>query len=648
MLKLMRDNLKHLKWVLIFVVVVFVFFVFAEWGASGLSGGGATAGFAARVNRDVVSLAEYQRTMALTEQRFEQAYGQRITEEMRNQLDLPRQVLNSLVEQRLLLQEARRLDLEPTPEELRQRILEIPVLNPGGQFVGEELYARFVTAQLGYPNTSAFERELARDLTIAKLDSAIFNSVAIPAASVEREYRRRNESARIRYVLAPADRFLDQVQVSPEEVEAFYRANTGRYSHPEQRRIDYLLADESRIRSQINPDDAELRRQYQANREQYQTPEQVSASHILLSVPAGATPSEEAAIEQQARELVAKLRAGADFAALAREHSADPGSAANGGSLGFFGRGMMVSEFEDAAFSQPVGQIGDAVRTQFGFHIIRVDERREPATQPFEEVKDQLRQSVVDERARSQARDRLAQIRARLEQQRPINSQKLAAAADNFVSHNTSPFFHRTGNIEGLGAVPELSTWAFRAEEGELGPIINTPEGPVVPWVRQSRPAGVTPLDEIRARVENDARRDKATGVASDRLKAAQQQAGGLDAAGASLDLNVREGAVRRDGSLSGVSGDLGPIVDAAFQAQPGQLAGPFTTPEGALLIEVVEQQKFDPAKFAEERGSLEESMRRSEAMRLRTALLDRLRRNARVELNPDLIGTPAPGQPLG
>lgn len=651
MLKLMRDSFSHLKWVLILVVGVFVLFVFAEWGASGLSGGaGGAAGYAARVEGEPISVVDYNRALAMTEQRYAEIYGQALTPEMRQQLGLERQVLNSLVDQKLLMQEARRLGLEPTAGELRMRILEIPVLNPNGQFVGEELYQRFVTANLGYPNTGAFERDLARDLTISKLDSAFFNSVAIPPARVEQEYRRRNETARIRYVLAPAARFAASVNVTPAEVEQYYRANSTRYAHQEQRKLDYLLADVARIRSQVQVSDADVRKRYDAAGDEYSTPEQVRASHILLSVPAGATPSEAAAVEQRARELVTQLRGGADFAALAREHSADPGSAANGGDLGFFGRGAMVGEFEEAAFTQPVGQVGDPVRTQFGYHIIRVEEKRAAGRQPFEDVSDTIRQELITEQAETRARDTLAQTRARLEQQRPITPEKMSAAANNVVTHNTTPFINRAGIIEGLGPAVEVSNWAFGASQGDLGPVIQTQQGPIVPYLREVRPAGVAPLEEIRERVEADARNARAAEQAVQAIKQAAAGGSSPEQVASSLGLSTSEATLTRDGRLSGVTGDVSEIISAAFDAQPGQVRGPFATNEGGVLIEVVEQQKFDPAKFAEEKGRIEESLRQSEAIRLRSSLLDRLRRDAEIELNEDVLPATAgaPQQPLG
>lgn len=649
MLKLMRDSLKHLKWVLIFVVAVFVLFAFAEWGGGGMLGGmgAASAGFAARVNGDPVTIPDYQRALFRTIQQYEQIYGQRLTPEMQAQLDLPNQVLNSLVDQQLMIQEARRLGLDPAEAEIRKAILEIPALSPNGQFVGEELYSRFVTAQLGYPSAAAFERDLARDLMLAKLNSALMTSIAIPTEQVEREFRRRNESARVRFFLAPAALYADAINVTPEEVESFYRANASRYSHPEQRRIEYLLADQERIASQTNVTDEEVRRYYDQNQGQFSSGGQVSASHILLNVPAEATPAEAAQVEQRARELVSQLRGGADFAALAREHSDDPGSAANGGSLGTFGRGQMVSEFEEAAFTQPVGAIGDPIRTQFGFHIVRVDSRTDAGVQPFEQVSEQIRQQLIQERAATSASNQIARVRAQLEAQGDITSEKLRGAAADNVTHNVAPFFTRGGAIEGLGPVPELSTWAFGAETGTLSPIIETRQGPVVAWLRDSRPAGVAPLEEIRPRVESEARIDKAARQAAQAIERARAGAAGFDATAAAIQATPQETSLRAESRLPGISGDQSEIIRSAFEAKAGEVRGPFITPEGAVLIEVLEQQRVTPEQFAEQRDTLQESMRQTEAVRLRTALIERLRREAEIEINPDLIPTPnAPARP--
>ncbi len=253
MLKAMRDSFQHLKWILLLIVFAFILLVFVDWGGAGRTGGGAVSGvgYAAKVNGETITLEDFQRALVMLERQYEQAYGQRLTEQDREAMGLQRQVLQGLVNQKLLLQSARQMNLAATPEEIRQEILALPVLNPNGQFVGAELYERYVKSALNYTSASAFEDDLAEDITLSKMESAIQSSVILPEKLVEDEFRRRNESASIRYVLVPVDTMLSQVQVTPEEVEQHYRSNASNYTHPAQRRVKYLQVDTEALRSEV-------------------------------------------------------------------------------------------------------------------------------------------------------------------------------------------------------------------------------------------------------------------------------------------------------------------------------------------------------------------------------------------------------------
>ena len=345
MLKLMRDNFQQLKWALLAVIAAFVIgFVYVDMG---LGGAGRVRqqdrAFAARVNGETIPFREYDRALYYTEKNYEQMYRQPLSAEMVQAMGLPQQVLDSLVDQRLLLQQARRLHLNATPGEVRKRILEIPTLNPDGKFVGDELYTRYVTGALGYTSTAEFEDELSRDITLQKINSALQNSIVISPKAAEEEYRRVSENAKIKYVMMPTSREAMKVQVTPAEVEQFYRANQAKYAHGEQRELKYLLADNARIRSQIIPSEAEMRKRYDASKEDYKRPESAHILHILIKVDPNATPEQDAAAKAKAENIVKQLRGGADFAKLAKENSGDPSSSGKGSAGGRWSRGRNVA-----------------------------------------------------------------------------------------------------------------------------------------------------------------------------------------------------------------------------------------------------------------------------------------------------------------
>jgi peptidyl-prolyl cis-trans isomerase D len=262
MLKAMRNSFHHLKWVLVVVVVAFVFgFVFIDMGVGDALFGRtapADADFAARVNGETISRDDFARAFKNYSDFYRQMYGDQWSPEIAQQMGLPRQVMDSLVDRALLFQEAERLNLAATPEEVRKKLLSMPTFQQDGKFVGVEPYTRYVTGPLGYRTAAEFEADLARDITVTKLESALSSAIVISPKAAENEYKRMNENAKVRYVMIPAAQQAQAIQVTDAEVEQYYRANQAKYTHGEQRIVRYLLADLNKIRANINPTDENL------------------------------------------------------------------------------------------------------------------------------------------------------------------------------------------------------------------------------------------------------------------------------------------------------------------------------------------------------------------------------------------------------
>ena len=641
MLKVMRDSFHHLKWVLLAVVAAFVFgFVFIDMGLGGFRGAKSDeAGYAARVNGEMISFRDYNRALYFAEQNYKQMYGQQLTPEMMEQMGLQRQVLDSLVDERLMLQEARRLDLVATPEEIRRRILEIPTLNPDGKFVGTELYTRYVTGQLGFQSAAEFEAELARSITVAKMESALQNSVVVSQKTADTEYRRMNETARIRYVSIPAARELASVTVSPAEVEAYYKANQPKYSHGEQRNVKYLLADFARLRAQVNTSDAELRKRYEAQKEEFKSPDAAHVFHILVKVDPNAAPTVDAAARAEAEAIVKQLRGGADFGALAKANSDDPSSSGTGGDMGFVDRGMTVPAFEEAIFSIPENTISDPIRTpEYGYHIVKVTERRKGGYKPFEEVRATLANQVADKSSKELAQNEMNRLAAQLKSKKPANATEFSALASGNVSSNETQWFQKGDSIPGLGYNPPLATWVFSAKAGDVGEIIGTQRGIVIPYLVGVRGAGVTPLAEIRQRVETDAKTAKARELAKNALAAAMAGAPSIDAVAAKSGATAAETTVSRQGFTGGFQGDTTDLVNAAMQGAVGKLSGPVVVGDTAVAFQVLEQKRVDEKDLATNRESYVQALRQQQARSLRKVLIDRLRTGSKVEINEKAI----------
>lgn len=640
MLKLMRDSFQQLKWILVAIVAIFILFIFVDWGAGGpRSGNGADVkGYAARVNGETISLREYDRAVYYLQKSYEESVHQPINDEMMTAMGLKKRALDSLIDQHLLMQQARRLHLEATPEEVRKKILEIPTLNPDGKFVGPELYTRYVTGALGFASTAEFEDEIAAEITILKMESALSNGLVISPKAAAEEYRRVSESAKIRYVLYPASREAVTVTVTPAEVEQYYKAHQADYAHGEQRALKYLVADTARIRSQIVPAEAELKKRYDATKEDFKHPEQAHVFHILIKVDPNAPPEQDAAAKAKAESLVKQLRAGADFAKLAQQNSADPSSAQRGGDMDWVDRGATVERFDSAAFNIPLNSISDPIRSkEFGYHIIKVVARRPEGYRSFEDVRQQLAAQMADEQAKNIARDETARLATRLKQTKPKTVADFTGLANDKVSSNDTQWFGKADVIPGLGNNAPLTTWAFSANVGDVGDIMATQRGPAIPYLYGVRPAGVPPLDEIRARVENDARMAKARDLAKATLARAMP-ATNIDEIAKKVGITAAETSVNRSGYISGFTGDTSQLVNTAMSAKIGEIKGPIVVGDGAVIFQVTDQKKVDVQTADQNKTSYVTMRRQQEARNLRTVLLERLRKESKIDINTALL----------
>ncbi|MGZ5441389.1 MAG: peptidyl-prolyl cis-trans isomerase [Thermoanaerobaculia bacterium] len=652
MLKVMRDSFHHLRWVLLAVVAAFIFgFVFIDMGMGGGGFGGVQddTAFAARVNGETITFNDYQRALKNVESMYQQQFGQQFTPEMSQMMNLPNQVINMLVDQRLLTQEAQRLHLEASPEEVRRKLLSIPTFTENGKFIGMELYNRYITGPLGYSSAAEFEKDLGREIALQKIESALQHSVMLSPKAIDAEFRRTNENAKVRYVLLPAAQ-AETLTVTPAEVDAYYKAHQSDFTHGEQRRVRYILADYAKLRGEVKPTEAELRKLYEQNKENYLRPASAHVLHILVKSEPGATPQADAAAKAKAEGIVAQLRGGADFAALARASSEDPSSSGNGGDMGWVDMGKTVEPFERAIFSIPLNTISDPIRSQeYGYHIVKVVERRDQTVQPFEEARPALAARAANDMSRDIARAEINRANAAIKQNKPANAKAFAALATGRLTSNDSGWVGRNEPIGGLGNNQPLSQWIFAAKQGDISDPIGTSQGVAIAYVERTRAAGISTLAEVRERVEQEAKRQKAREASSAQLAQMLLGAPNVDAVAQKAGRAASEVTVNRQGNIPGLNGDTSAFVDAALKANVGQVTGPVIVGDGAIVFQVLEQKRVTDQELAQNRAAFADRMREQQARQLRSVLVDRLRKTSSVEINDTITRpTTTPAPPAG
>lgn len=639
MLKVFRDNLKHLKWILVFVVLLFVFFIWADFGTGIGNQGGGGPQVAAYVGDEEVTLAEFERQYRRLEGLYGQVYGGRMTPEMARQMGLPLQALNEAVSQKILLAEARDMGLTVTDEELRDSILQEQAFkDEQGRFIGEERYHEIVRQRLGYPSSAAFEEWLREQLLVDKLVNILMANLYVSDQEVEEAYRAEVERARIRYIQLPRARFAQNVQVTDAEVKDWFAKRTQEYRLPEQREAAYLLVDPAQLAAKVPMDEKAQRDYYQEHPEEFPRPEQVRARHILVKT--------EERTEAEAKQILegarARLAKGADFAALARELSDEPAAKTSGGDLGFFGRGQMAGmagPFEEAAFSAQPGTLAGPVKTEFGWHLIEVLEKQPAGTQPFEQVRPMIGQRLAAERTAEMAEAKARELAQRLAKDKPKSADALKALANpaDGVSFAESGPFTRQEPVSGLGFAPAFTDAAFALEKGGVSQAVQTPRGWAVLYVKEVKAPRVPELKEVEPRVRAAISRQKQQDLAVQQLR--QAKAGQtLDQVAAGLGLEVKESAeFGREGQIPGI-GQNPELAKAAMALNPGQMGGPVSDAQGAVLFEVKERKSWDPIQFAAAREQTREQVRREKLNSLESALLEKRRRELDVRFDPAVL----------
>jgi peptidyl-prolyl cis-trans isomerase D len=461
MLDFMRRKRSSLKWV--WVILIFVFSVtlitlYIPFGdLSNVS-----------ITTDVGSVGD----QTITAREFQAAYRNYV-DRMRGQLNpemmrafrFERQILDALVTRRVVTEEARKLGLDVTPAEVEQKILENAVFRENGVFIGRERYQQ-ILAQNNL-NIEDFEASVSDEILADKLRSFITASVSVSDKDAEEEYKRRNEKVKVDYFVIDASQLLTKATVSEQEQRDYFEKNKAKYTIPEKRKAKYAFFEALRLRSEIKVTDDELRQYYEQHRDEYTLPERVRAQHILFRTQ-GKTPEEVEKIRQKAAAVLDRAKKGEDFAALAKQNSEDS-SAESGGDLGDFGRGQMVPEFENAAFSLGVGAISDLVQTQFGIHIIKVNEKQERRVRPFEELKEAIRPVVETRKAEARANELAQQFAVDLVTIKDLD----AAAKKHNAQIKETPLMEPGQAIPELGNATELDRKMFTMTQGEFGTAIN-------------------------------------------------------------------------------------------------------------------------------------------------------------------------------
>jgi peptidyl-prolyl cis-trans isomerase D len=632
MLDRMRRHKNWLKWSLGLVCLAFVIFYIPDFLQT--SGADAAASDTiAKVQGREITAREFQRTYQAQLQAYRNAYGGNMSDQLLKQLGIDQQILQQMVEERAALAEAKRLGIDARDEEVRQRIFSIPAFQENGAFIGEQRYQQLLRMQRPPMTPAEFEDSVRRQLIIEKLRTSLTDWLSVADKELEQEYRRRNDKVKLAVVSFTADTFRKDATATDADVATYFEAHKTDFKIPEKRKVRYLLVDVEALRAKVVVPAADIERAYNSSIEQYSTPEQVRASHILLKTEG----KDDATVKAKAEEVLKLAKGGADFAALAKAYSEDEQSAKNGGDLDYFGKGRMVPEFDQVAFTMEPGQISGVVKTQYGYHVIKLVDKKAATTRSLADVRQQINDQLAYERAQAQAADLAESLGKQIS--KPADLDKVGKAQGLAVQE--SGFFARDEPILGLGPSPEAASRAFEIKEGEVAGPLRASRGFVFETLIAKQDSYVPKLEEVKDRVRDEVLKQKARDLSRQKaaeiaatLKSAPDFEKAAKAAG--LEAKTTE-LIARDSPIPDL-GNAPAVEDAAFKLPQGAVSDPITTDNGTAVIKVIEKKEVTPDEWKTNKDHFREELLGERRNRFFSAYMSKAKQKMKIEVNREAL----------
>ncbi len=560
------------------------------------------------------------------------------------------QMGQQLVEQQVLLQEAHKLGITASDDDVRHALRTGPnaqVLYPGGKFIGPDAYKQLVDEYM-HESVTDFENEIKTEITIRRLEALITSGVTVSDKEVREDYRKENIKIKFDYAVISSDDLRKTINPSDSDLEAFFKKNAAQYAQavPEERKIAYFAFAENQIPGGVpQPSQQAIQQYYNDHVADYSVPEQARSRHILISVPAGADGKTDAAAKAKAEMILKQLKAGGSWTDLAKKYSDDPGSKNSGGELGFAQRGKMVPEFDNAIFTQKIGDI-EIVKSSFGYHIVQVEERQEAHTKPLSEVQADIVAALMRE-ASAQAQSNFAQ---QLTSEAIKSGLEKTAAAHHLDLVTTQPM-ERQGVIAALPDSSQILAKAFEAKVGDPPQSAPTGEGYAVFQVAGIVPAHLPSFADWKTHVLDDYRDEQLPALLSqktkdlaDKAKAMNDLAKAAKAVGATVktsDLVGETGQVPDFGAV-------GQVAPQLFDMSVGAISGPIDAGRTGVVAKILLKQEPTTDEIAKNFDRARDEIldqRRNQAFSVFVSgVLDDYKKRNLIRVNAKPPGQQAPG----
>ncbi|GAB7021864.1 peptidylprolyl isomerase [Salidesulfovibrio brasiliensis] len=562
MLDIMRQNASSWIVKILFGVIIIVF-VFA-FGMSSLDNNGDP--ILAYVDEEPIPRKEFESTYARTTEALRRSQPNMTAEQLASPA-VKQMVFNELVNRMVILKEAERLGIAATDKEVARGIASIPAFWNANKQFDKEIYQAALRSQRMKP--AEFEANYRIGLIMDKMRGTVSATAEATPELARQIYDWVLETATVRYIPFNVENYTGDVTVTDEQIAAYYEEHKDRFTRPAMSTFEVIAFTPPALAPFQEVSDEEAKQFYEASPKAFTEPEQAKARHILIATEQGASKEAIEEARKKAEEVLARLKKGEDFGKLALTYSEGP-SASKGGELGWFPRGVMDPNFEQAAFDLKVGEISEPVKTPFGWHIIKLEERKEANKLPFDEVKGRIKTTLAQEKAADQTSDMLDQAMDRLVSGMSIED----IASELGILSNTTQPLPKQAAVQYLGMTPEAADILFALPKGEsLKTPLGVKDGYLLARKIEDIEPQPVPLPQVKENIVKQLQAEGAAEMAKAEAEKALEALTGDDAEAAAESYAKRmvvSEPFNRRGPIPGI-GENQELVTAAFGAEPGQ-----------------------------------------------------------------------------
>ena len=501
------------------IIVVFIF-----WGVGPSGNGENDSSVVATVDGEAISYREYANLYKKEQEYYKETFKEQFTDEMARKLNLKQKAVDILINRALAIKEAASQGMKVTEQEVQDAIKAIPVFGKDGAF-DKDLYFKVLSSNR--INPAEFEKSIEADLLTAKIREKVLKDVAVTDKELKDRFFRENRKIDLSFVVVDGQSLKKTAAVTDEEAKEYLKKNASDFMVPPKIKTFYAFAGYDDMASRAKFTEDEIKSYYEANKKRFESQASIKARHILLRPDPNAADKEKAKAEAKEKisSILAKVKVGGKFADLAKAHSQDPGSARQGGDLGWFQQGVMIKAFEDAAFPLKKGDVSGVIETEFGFHIIKVEDKKEGGAVPLKDVEPSIKQALAGDKAKTLAREALMALDTKVSQAKTPEEMKKAASADKALKSAFTGFFSEDDMSVELARNELLRGAAFSLAPGQASRIVDTEDGAYLVRLIERKDAHVPEFVEVVSEVKEIIAEERAVKEAETRAKALLERA---------------------------------------------------------------------------------------------------------------------------